>query len=462
MRALLVVIALGFSLAIMISVPAGIVANQEATQNLSANYEKTVSQMEQQLTLIEITNSSSSTSSFPGGSFPGGGFGRVFGGFGGQVNYMNESYIMNEISSEISGVAVMTPILEVPEGMTTQTFTSPYGGRTFAFNISSYTVEGVPLNSSIIDNYSILPTNITAGRNLQQGDTEVVVLSLNNTEYFGAGVGDKVNINGTSFEVVGVYEESGSSSYMMGRASDINSLYMNITEAQAVTGHTGEISQLDVYTENSSATLVNKTASDISQLFPTLSVTTDQQLLQSVENNYNSTVATNDLATSQTQTVAFQEIIVSVLATCLIVLFVMLYTVRERTKEIGTLKAIGFSNWNVMSQFMLEGMLLCLAAGMVGIGIGSVAAPTLSGLLLPHVSSFVTNTFRLSGGSFGAGGVRYVGAGGLPEAGVATAVLSPELMLLALGGAIVLGALGSLYPAWRASRTRPAEAMKYE
>ena len=459
MRALLVIIALGFSLAIMISVPAGIVANQEATQDLSANYEKMVSQLEQQLTLIEITNSSSSTSSFPGGSFPGGGFGRVFGGFGGQVNYMNESYVVSAISS-ISGVKAMAPIVEVPEGIVSETV-SGFGGRTFTFNVSSYTVEGVPLNSSLIDNYSILPSNITAGRNLQQGDTGVVVLSLNNTEYFGAGVGDKVNINGTSFTVVGVYGESGSSSYIAGRAFDINTLYMNITDAQAVTGHTGEISQLDVYTENSSATLVNETASDISSLFPTFSVTTDQQQLQTVENTYNSTVATNDLAISQTQTVAFQEIIISILATCLIVLFVMLYTVRERTKEIGTLKAIGFSNWNVMSQFMLEGMLLCLAAGIVGAGIGSIAAPTLSGLLLPHVSSLVTSTFRSSGGGFGPG-AGYAVRGSTPGAGTATAVLSPELMLLALGGAIMLGALGSLYPAWRASRTRPAEAMKYE
>jgi len=138
MRALLVIIALGFSLAIMISVPAGIVANQDATQDLSANYEKMVSQLEQQLTLIEITNSSSSTSSFPGGSFPGGGFGRVFGGFGGQVNYMNESYVVSAISS-ISGVKAMAPIVEVPEGIVSETV-SGFGGRTFTFNVSSYTI----------------------------------------------------------------------------------------------------------------------------------------------------------------------------------------------------------------------------------------------------------------------------------------------------------------------------------
>jgi putative ABC transport system permease protein len=453
-----VIIALGFSLAIMISVPAGIMANQEATQNLSAQYEKTVSQMEQQLTLIELTNSSSTTSSFPGGSYPRGGFGGVLGGFGGQGNYMNESSVMNEISSEISGVAAMVPKIEVPEGYTTHTFTDPYSGRTFTFNTSSYTVVGVPLNSSLIDNYSILPTNITAGRNLQEGDTGVVVLSLNNTAYFGAGVDDKVPINGTSFTVVGVYGESGSSSYIMGRASDINSLYMNITNAQAVTCHTGEINTLDVYAENSSATLVSTVASEISSMFPNCSVTTTQQQLQTMENLYNSTLATNEAAISQTQTVAFQEIIVSVLATCLIVLFVMLYTVRERTKEIGTLKAIGFSNWNVMSQFMLEGILLSLAAGIIGIGIGSVAAPTLSGLLLPHIG----NPFGSSGRSYGSGSGRFVVAGAASGIQRATAALSPELMLLALGGAIVLGALGSLYPAWRASRTRPAEAMKYE
>jgi ABC-type antimicrobial peptide transport system permease subunit len=247
----------------------------------------------------------------------------------------------------------------------------------------------------------------------------------------------------------------------MGRASDISNLYMNITNAQAVTSHGGEISTLDVYTENSSATLVSTVASQISSMFPDLSVTTEQSQLQTIENLYNSTLAANESAISQTQTVAFQEIIISVLATCLIVLFVMLYTVRERTKEIGTLKAIGFSNWNVMSQFMLEGILLSLAAAIVGIGIGSIAAPTLSGLLLPHMSSVIGNTFGSSGRSF-AGGGRFAGAGRAAAPGSTTAVLSPELMLVALGGAIVLGAVGSLYPAWRASRTRPAEAMRYE
>jgi putative ABC transport system permease protein len=121
--------------------------------------------------------------------------------------------------------------------------------------------------------------------------------------------------------------------------------------------------------------------------------------------------------------------------------------VRERTKEIGTLKAIGFSNWTVMSQFMLEGVLLSLMAGVVGIAIGVFAGPAISGLLLPHVNVF---------------GARVVALGGVSDTATQAATVSPQLMLLGLGAAVLLGALGSLYPAWRASRTRPAEAMRYE
>jgi len=387
------------------------------------------------------------------------------GGAGGQGNYMNES-VADAIDS-IPGVVAVVPILSVGEGVTPHTVTTPFG-QTVTFNVSAYTIEGVPLNSSLIaDNYVPLPANITEGRNLQTNDTGVVVLSLNNTGYFGVGIGGEVNINGTNFKVVGVHGESGSSVYALGQASDVTTLYMNITDAQRVSGLTGEISKLDVYAENSSATLLNTVATEISSI-PGITATTELSILQNFQSVYNTTLAADESAISQTQTVAFQEIAVSVAATSLIVLFVMLYTVRERTKEIGTLKAIGFSNWNVMSQFILEGVLLSLAAGIVGIGIGSVAAPPLSGFLLPHMSSLLGNTFSRSSGPIfispsGAGGSGpVIRAGGASGVGSVTAVLSPELMLLVLGGAIVLGALGSLYPAWRASRTRPAEAMRYE
>jgi putative ABC transport system permease protein len=138
----------------------------------------------------------------------------------------------------------------------------------------------------------------------------------------------------------------------------------------------------------------------------------------------------------------------------------MLFTVRERTKEIGTLKAIGFSNWNVMSQFMLEGTLLSLAAGVVGIAIGTVGAPLLSGILLPQINPFGSRGFS----QFRSGATDTGSFGNFGILGTSTVTVMPSLqtLLIAIGAAVLLGALGSLYPAWRAARTRPAEAMRYE
>ena len=155
---------------------------------------------------------------------------------------------------------------------------------------------------------------------------------------------------------------------------------------------------------------------------------------------------------SQMQTLAFQEIVIAVAATSSIVLFTMLYTVRERTKEIGILKAIGFSNWNVMSQFMIEGVLLSLMAGVVGIVLASFGAPLLSSLLLP--------TLNLFPGQPGFGGRTF--NPGMFQLQPDAISLDLQMVLLAFGASILLGALGSLYPAWRASKTSPMEALRYE
>jgi len=449
-------------MAIMISIPAGITANQASTQNLTQNLSNTITQTEASInqTLTQITCSLSSgfegfgfnPGNFTPGQFGGGGNfnlgqfgggGNVPGEFGGGAfsgggtSAMNET-LYSDISS-IENVAAVVPSLQASEG-TNQTV--EMFGRSFTRLVPDYVIEGIPLNSSLVDNYPILPTNITDGRNLQGGDSGVVLLSENNSKFFDAGVGDTITILGKTFEVVGVHGSSG--------VSDRTTLYMNLSDAQVLTNNTGYITSLEVFASSSS--VVTEVANAVSSLHPELSVVTAQQRLeqlQAMQTSYNTALQNAESTLNQTQTTAFEEIVVAVAATSLIVLFVMLYTVRERTKEIGTLKAIGFSNWTVMSQFMLEGVLLSLVAGVVGIAIASVAAPTLSSLLLPSVNPF--------GGS-----VRLGANAGASNPSAATIAINPQLMLLAFGAAALLGALGSLYPAWRASRTRPAEAMRYE
>ncbi len=448
-RTLLVIIALGFCMAIMISIPAGIVANQQATMSLSENYANMISSMEEEInktsTLIECRTS-------PGGQpftrqgTPSGGPTTV--GPGQQEVYINQT-IVDEIKS-IDGVKDGVEFLEhSSEDTTSQTITSPRGDE-FTISRPVYTITGVDLNATLTDEYSILPTNITAGRNLAEGDSNVVLATANLTEYYGVELGQYLEINGEYFKIVGIYEAA-SQGFTGSRG-----VYMNITDIQTITDQTGNVSRLDVYAVDDSA--VDGIAEVIEASYSDLYVTTYSDRLENLQNmqDMNEQMLTNAESTvSQTQAVATQEIIVSVAATSLIVLFLMLYTVRERTKEIGTLKAIGFSNWNVMTQFMLEGVLISLAAGVVGVAIGIVGAPSLSSLLLPHVSLFSSSQ---TGRQF------VFNPASTPGAAVSTAVASLDLQLvfLAFGAAIVLGALGSIYPAWRAARIRPAEAMRYE
>lgn len=453
MRTLLVIVALGFSMAIMISIPAGVVANQNSAQSLAENFNNTITNMQVEInttaTLIEVRNSSGSgQGSFPGNfsGFPTGE--RVFGS--GQGALMNET-IVDEISS-LAGVKDVVPFLSAQSNETTSETITGFGGRSFTINRPLYTIEGVCLNSSFIDNYSILPTNITAGRNLQAGDSGVVVMSQNLTYYFAVGVGGTVQINGEPFTVVGIYDQPGQSAFAT------RTVYMNIVDAQTVTNNTGSVTLVDVYANDTSD--VDGTSQTIQAEYSELQITDYQDRLtqlQSMQTTYDETLNNAEATLGQTEAIATQEIVVVVVATSLIIFLIMLYTVRERTKEIGTFKAIGFSSWNVMSQFMLEGMLMSLVGGVVGIAIGTLGAPLLSSLLLPSI-----NPFRSSRSFGGFGGAVPGPNASVVSASVATAVPDPQLMLLAVGAAVLLGAIGSLYPAWRASRTRPAEAMRYE
>jgi len=437
-------------MAIMISIPAGVVANQTSAQNLAENFNNTITNMQLEInktsTLIEIRNSTAQS------GFTGNSSGRPFGdqSFGpGQGASMNET-IVDEILS-IAGVKDVVPFLSAQSNATTAETVTGFGGRSFTINRPLYTIEGVCLNSSFVDNYSILPTNITAGRNLQAGDSGVIVMSQNLTYYFAVGVGGTVQINGEPFTVVGTCEQTGQSAFAT------RTVYMNIIDAQTVTNNTDSITLVDVYANDSSN--VDVISQTIQAEYSELQVTDYKDRLtqlQNMQTTYDETVTNTEATLAQTQATATQEIIVVVVATSLIILLIMLYTVRERTKEIGTFKAIGFSSWNVMSQFMLEGMLMSLIGGVVGIAIGTMGAPFFSSLLLPSINLFGSSRF---------GGFRGTSPGpnaSVVSAGVATAVPDPQLMLLAVGAAVLLGAIGSLYPAWRASRTRPAEAMRYE
>lgn len=120
--------------------------------------------------------------------------------------------------------------------------------------------------------------------------------------------------------------------------------------------------------------------------------------------------------------------LISVVVGGLGVLNTMLMTVSERTREIGTLRAVGWSRGQVLRLILTEGMLISVVGGVLGLLMGTFGAETLI-----HWAPRGLDT-------------RY------------------SALLLAQGFciALALGFFGALYPAWQASRLSPIEALKYE
>lgn len=112
---------------------------------------------------------------------------------------------------------------------------------------------------------------------------------------------------------------------------------------------------------------------------------------------------------------------------------IMLVTVKERTKEIGLRKAIGAKNHSILVQFLIESVVLTTVGGVVGIVLG--VGLSLAGVL-------AINAFQ-------------------PDWGVAF-VFVPEALLIATGVAMTVGIIFGLYPAFKASRLHPIEALRYE
>jgi putative ABC transport system permease protein len=193
--------------------------------------------------------------------------------------------------------------------------------------------------------------------------------------------------------------------------------------------------------------MVSTIASAIKLAYSDITVSTMADRLQqltALQEMSEQTLTSASTTLQQTENTATQLMLIAVIATGLIILFVMLYTVKERTREIGVLKTMGFSKRSVISQFVLEGVIVAALAGAAGAAVGWVGSSALSSILLPSSST---------GEQVGRGVQQVTSLAVQPD---------PAWVLIAFVLVVAMGALGSLYPAWRASRTRPVEALKNE
>ena len=302
---------------------------------------------------------------------------------------------------------------------------------------SSYSVAGV--NPKSPDSGLITTAQLVKGSWFGSSPADQVLVSKSYASTKGIKVGQPLTINNMSFDVVGLVNPT-----LTGSASDI---YFDLNTLQSQASSPGRINEVLVKVANSSD--VNAVAARIRKKLPGAQVLTDTGLANSVTG---SLANAHSLANHLGGVLA----LIILLAAFLIAALLTLSNISKRVREIGTLRALGWSRGRVVRQIIAETLGIGILGAVLGValGIGVCAAIGAYGPRLTSTSSGATVAASNVGSLFGqatTASVKSVTHLAAPITG-STILIG---ILVALVGGLVAGAAGG----WRASRMAPAEAL---
>lgn len=264
-----------------------------------------------------------------------------------------------------------------------------------------------------------------------EANASVVVLGHTvATDLFGSAdvVGQSVRINDNTFEVVGVLEESGGAGF----GSNDNRSYVPLQVAQGrlfnASRFRGSYAISTISVQVATAEGMEAAEMHIEQI-----LRMRHGLSADDSNDFTIANQADMLETLSSVTGTLTILLGSIGGISLLVggigiMNIMLVTVTERTREIGLRKAVGAHNSDILLQFLIESLVLCVLGGLIGIGISYGIAALLS---------------RMPFMPFGI-------------------VIEYWALAMAIGVSSGSGFIFGLYPAWRATRLDPIDALRYE
>lgn len=274
-----------------------------------------------------------------------------------------------------------------------------------AGTVSGLLVSGMNSNQTNLEGISI-----TNGTMYADGSNQVI-LGKQIAPVLNKTVGSTISLFGKEFTVVGIFSS--------GNIVTDSIAFVSMSTLQNLTNTNSKVTLVDVKVNDNAN--VTDVANAITSAYPNqLSTTTQTQ--------------TNELMSKTTGSIKTASAAISVLAIIIGgigIINVMIMSVFERTREIGVLKAVGWKSSDILIMILGESIILTLVAAVVGILLGVIGSEALL--------AFFSTT-----GSF------------------LKPLFTWNIVLRAFAIALIVGIIGGIYPAYRASRLPPTEALRYE
>jgi ABC-type antimicrobial peptide transport system permease subunit len=235
-----------------------------------------------------------------------------------------------------------------------------------------------------------------------------IILGRQSAETLGLEVGDTMRVLDSSFRVAGIFET--------GVAFEESGGVITLRDSQRLSGRPHQVSMYGIKVRDPEK--VDEVRSYLAANFPEIDVSLSSEFAENLPD-----MQSMDQMVGQ---IAFLAVLLGGVG----MLNTMLMSVLERTREIGVLRALGWRRRQVVGMILREALALGVIGGVVGILLGMGLAGMIG--LIPGVGEMIKPSYSF------------------------------QLFLLALAVATVTGVLGGLYPALRATRMQPVEALRHE
>jgi putative ABC transport system permease protein len=233
-------------------------------------------------------------------------------------------------------------------------------------------------------------------------------------------VGQNIKINGQNFHVIGLFDKKGST----GMGDQDDNIVIPLTTAQMRLFGLDFINSIALQIKDNAP--MDEAVFDVERTLRKL-----HRLRYDQENDFSIRNMSDIVATAQETSATLSLLLASIAAISLIVggigiMNIMVVSVTERTKEIGIRKAIGAKRRDIMAQFLVEALMICLMGGFLGIMAGAGAAYFLK---------------------YNAGW---------------SIVITVDSIFLSFGLSVAIGIFFGFYPAWKAANANVIDALRYE